>query len=41
MKDKVKVGLGTHKVGARKNGTCPRGSRHKKGRKGCWSVPKR
>lgn len=26
------------RVKARKNGTCPRGSRHHKGRKGCFKV---
>jgi hypothetical protein len=29
------------RVKARKNGTCPRGSRHHKGRKGCFKVSKR
>ena len=35
---KVKVKLAAGKVKSRKNGTCPRGSRHMKGRKGCYRA---
>ncbi len=28
------------RVKARKNGTCPKGSKHRKGRSGCFSVKK-
>ena len=42
MKAKVgKASLGAGYVKPRASGTCPKGSRHMKGRKGCWSVPKR
>jgi hypothetical protein len=30
-----------HRVKPRRNGTCPKNSKHRKGRKGCYSVKRK